>query len=140
MKTILATTAALVALTATTAFAEGDPAKGAKDFKKRCKSCHSLVAPDGDVVLKGGKTGPNLWGIIGTQAGTNPDFGKYGDSIVAAGEAGLVWDEAQVIEYVKNPKKFLAAYLDDSGAKSMMTFKLKKPENVAAYLATLTAE
>ena len=31
----------------------GDPAKGEKEFSK-CKSCHTLVAPGGDVALSVG--------------------------------------------------------------------------------------
>ena len=39
----------------------GDAVKGESDFKK-CKSCHSIVASDGTEIVKGGKTGPNLYG------------------------------------------------------------------------------
>ncbi|TYB83071.1 c-type cytochrome [Maritimibacter fusiformis] len=135
MKTLLTTAAALLALS-TAAFADGDAADGEKDFKK-CKSCHAITDPDGEDIVKGGKTGPNLWGVIGRQAGTEPEFeGKYGDSLVAAGEAGLVWTEELLTEYSHDPKAFLADYLDDDKAKSKMTFKLKDSEDVAAYLAT----
>ena len=53
MKTVYAVVAAAVALAAP-AFAEGDAAKGEKEFKK-CKSCHTIVSPEGEVVFKGGK-------------------------------------------------------------------------------------
>jgi cytochrome c len=135
MKTLLTTAAALLALS-TAAFADGDAADGEKDFKK-CKSCHAITDPDGEDIVKGGKTGPNLWGVIGRQAGTEPEFeGKYGDSLVAAGEAGLVWTEELLTEYSHDPKAFLQDYLEDDKAKSKMTFKLKDSEDVAAYLAT----
>ena len=52
----LATVAAL-SLLAVPAFAEGDAAKGEKGFKK-CKSCHMIVSPEGETIVKGGKTGP----------------------------------------------------------------------------------
>ena len=139
MKKILATAAALMALSGTAALAEGDAAKGEKDFKK-CKACHGIVTPEGEEIWKLAKTGPNLWGVIGRQAGTQADYEKYGDDLVAAGEAGLVWTEENLAEYAADPKKFLRTFLDDNGARSMMTFKLKKAENVAAYLATLSAE
>ena len=75
--------------------------------------------------------------IIGTQAGSQEGF-KYKKSIVAAGEAGLIWDEATLAEYVADPSKFLKAYLDDSKARSGMSFKLKKGgEDVAAYLKSV---
>ncbi|WP_298975325.1 c-type cytochrome [uncultured Roseobacter sp.] len=130
------TFAAIIALSfAAPAFAEGDAAEGEKTFNK-CKSCHMIVADDGTEIVKGGKTGPNLYGVIGRTAGT-ADF-KYGDDLAAAGEAGLVWDEANLAEYTADPRAFLRTYLDDSKAKSRMSFKLKKGgEDVAAYLASV---
>jgi len=140
MKRILLTLAASVIATGA-AFAEshggGDAEAGAKDFKK-CKSCHSITDPDGEKLVKGGKVGPNLYGVIGRTAGTYPDF-RYGASIIAAGEAGLVWSEAELITYVADPKAYLRAYLDDAAAKSKMTFKLADGTDVAAFLATFGA-
>jgi cytochrome c len=134
MKFHLIATAALLTLSAP-AFA-GDAAKGEKGFNK-CKSCHEIVAADGTVIVKGGKTGPNLYGIIGRTAGTVDGF-KYGDSIVQAGEGGLVWDEVNFIAYTADPKGFLAETTGDSKAKSKMTFKLSKgAEDIAAYLVSV---
>lgn len=117
----------------------GDVEAGEKGFKK-CKSCHQIVADDGTVVTKGGKTGPNLYGVIGRTAGSVEGF-KYGKAIVAAGEAGLVWDEEQFVSYAQDPKKFLQTYLDDGSAKSKMSFKLKKgAEDVYAYLVSVGPE
>jgi cytochrome c len=113
-----------------------DPAAGEADFKK-CKSCHSIIAPDGTEIVKGGKTGPNLWGIIGNPVASDPDF-KYGDGILAAKAAGAVWDEAGIATYVTDPGAWVKAASGDDGAKSKMTFKLAKgAEDMAAYLATL---
>lgn len=134
------TFAAIIALSfAAPAFADGhsagDAEAGEKAFNK-CKSCHMIVADDGTEIVKGGKTGPNLYGVIGRQAGT-ADF-RYGDDLVKAGEAGLVWDEANLAEYTADPRAFLRTYLDDSKAKSRMSFKLKNGgEDVAAYLASV---
>ncbi len=128
---------AVVALLAAGGAHAGDPAKGEATTAKRCKTCHTIA--DGDnVILKGGKTGPNLFAVIGRKAGA-ADF-KYGDSLIAAGEKGLVWDEASIIAYLEDPKAYLAAYLDDSKARSKMAFKLKDEADradVAAYLASL---
>lgn len=46
----------------------GDPAAGAADFGM-CKACHSIIAADGTDTVKGGKTGPNLFGVIGRPVG-----------------------------------------------------------------------
>ncbi|MHC9234599.1 c-type cytochrome [Pseudooceanicola sp. 502str34] len=110
----------------------GDAGAGEKDFRK-CKACHSIEG-----AVKGGRTGPDLHGVIGRTAGTHDGF-KYGPDLVAAGEKGLVWDEETIVAYVADPRGFLQEYLGDSGAKSKMTFKLPKGgEDIAAYLATFT--
>ena len=138
MKLMIATAATAIALGGA-AFAEGDADKGAKEFNK-CKSCHMIVADDGTEIVKGGRTGPNLYGIIGRQAGTVDGF-RYGASLVAAGEAGLVWDEATFVAYVQDPKKFLVDYLDDSGARSKMSYRLRKGmEDVHAYLVSVGSQ
>jgi cytochrome c len=143
MKTTL-TTLALTAMFALPALAEshggaGDAAAGEKVFNQ-CQTCHVVANEAGEVLAgKKSKTGPNLYGVIGRTAGTYPEF-AYGDSIVAAGAAGLVWDEAKIVEYLADPAAFLKTTLDDKGAKSKMAFKLKKPEdaaNVVAFLASL---
>lgn len=126
-------------LMAPTAFADGhggdgDADKGEKTFKK-CKACHKI----GEGAKNG--TGPHLNDVIGRTAGTLEDF-KFSESMVAAGEAGLVWDAENMFEYLKDPKKYLQAFLDDKAAKSKMTLKLKKEDdrkNVIAYVATFSA-
>ncbi|HEY0212381.1 MAG TPA: cytochrome C, partial [Paenirhodobacter sp.] len=42
----------------------GDADAGAKLFT-RCKACHSVVAQDGTIVVRGGKVCPNLFGVMG---------------------------------------------------------------------------
>ncbi|MDO8884609.1 MAG: cytochrome C [Pseudotabrizicola sp.] len=132
MKIRLATAFALIAAPA---FA-GDAAVGEKEFAK-CKSCHGITAADGTTIVKGGKTGPDLFGMIGKQVASVDGF-KYGDSILAVGAAGTVWDEASLAAYMTDPVAWLKEVSGDSAAKSKMTFKLRaKAEDVAAYLATM---
>ena len=112
----------------------GDAAEGEEVFNKRCKTCHAVIDASGNAIVKGGKTGPNLFGVIGRQIGTGDGF-KYGPGLVAAGADGTVWDEASVAAYVVDPSKWVA---DKAGAgnKSKMAFKLKEGgEDVAAFLA-----
>lgn len=128
MKTLLAASATIVALSLP-AFAEGDAAKGEKEFNK-CKACH-MIASDSETIVKGGKTGPNLYGVIGRAAGSVEGF-SYSDGMAAKGSEGLVWDEAELAAFVTDPNEYL-------GSRSKMTFKLKKgAEDVAAYLATFS--
>jgi cytochrome c len=135
---ITALTAALTGLAllaAAPSLAAGDAAAGEKDFAK-CKACHSIVDPSGNAIVKGGKVGPDLWGVVGRTMGSAEGF-AYGDSMKAAGAAGNVWTEDMIAEYVVDPTAFLQKLLNDPAAKGKMAFKLKDGgADVAAYLAT----
>lgn len=142
MKLTIAT-ALMAGLLAAPAFADGhatgDPAAGEREFNK-CKSCHTIASAD-ETFVRGGKTGPNLWGLPGRTVGASEDFKRYKDSIVALGETGLVWTEADFVEYVADPNAFLKTRLDDNGARSGMTFKLNDAEdaaNIWAYIASVS--
>ncbi|MCC1492398.1 cytochrome c family protein [Cognatishimia sp. F0-27] len=138
-----------VALAATTlatgAFAgghaSGDAGAGEKEFNK-CKSCHMIQDADGEDIVRGGRTGPNLYAVVGRKAGSVDGF-RYSDSLVAAGEAGLVWDEENFVAYSQDPTGFLKTYLDDSGARGKMSYRVRKEENAVdiwAYLASVSPE
>lgn len=133
--TLIASALATLAL-GTTAFADPDIANGEKEFGK-CKTCHMVVADDGTEIVKGGKTGPNLYGVVGRAAGST-DF-KYSASMKAAGEKGLVWTIETMDEYTHDATAFLKTYLEDPKAKSSMTFKLKKGgADIAAWLESVS--
>ena len=82
MKFLITASAALLALSVP-AFAAGDAEKGEREFNK-CKACHMIESADGEAIQKGGKVGPNLWGIYQRQPGTVDGF-NYGDDLVDAG-------------------------------------------------------
>jgi cytochrome c len=131
---------AFAAITAAGGAQAADPAEGQKIFARRCATCHMVVTPQGQTVVKGGKTGPNQWGVVGRTAGSVSDFRGYGAALVAAGKGGLVWTEAEIVEYLVDPRAYLRARTGDSSAASRMAFKLASEEeraNVASYLATL---
>lgn len=112
----------------------GDPAKGEKEFSK-CKSCHTLVAPDGTAIIKGGKTGPNLFGVVGRKAGTAEGF-KFSDALIKLGEAGEVWTPEDLAHYITDPNKYVEDKVGDKSLKTKMTFKLGKNQaDVIAFLA-----
>jgi len=136
LKALFLTTFITSGAFASAALAEGDAAAG-EDLFKRCKACHTLA--DGDeVIMRGGRTGPNLFGVIGRQAGTYEGF-RFGGDLVAAGEAGLVWDEETLAAFITDPTGYLRTYLDDSSARSKMSFKLRSgSEDMAAFLASLS--
>ncbi|MGV6849340.1 MAG: c-type cytochrome [Marinibacterium sp.] len=115
--------------------AEGDAGKGEKGFKK-CKSCHTIVSDAGETIVKGGKTGPNLYGLPGRVVGST-DF-KYDADMKALGESGMVWDAEQFAVYVQDPTAWLREVSGNKKAKSKMSFKLKKGgEDIYAYLESV---
>lgn len=133
MKSIYLATMAILSM-ASPALA-GDPAVGEAEFKK-CKACHSIVADDGTEIQKGGKTGPNLYGVIGRTVGS-ADF-AYGESLAAIGQAGKVWDEAMVAAFITDPAAWVKEASGDDAAKSKMSFKLRDGQaDMAAYLASV---
>jgi cytochrome c len=80
------------------AHADGDAALGKKVFN-RCIACHE-AATDHD------KVGPHLMGVVGRKAGSADSFaGHYSQAMKDAGAAGLVWDEANLAEYLKAPRQ-----------------------------------
>lgn len=114
----------LFSLAALPAFAEGDPAKGEKVFKK-CAACHSVQegAPS--------KAGPNLHGVVGRTSGALEGF-TFSEAMTKAGADGHVWTAEEILKFVENPKQVIP------GTK--MTFAgLKKPEERADVVAFLTA-
>ncbi len=114
------------------ALTAADLEKGEANYRK-CKACHQ-VADGADLIVKGGRTGPNLFGIVGRAAGSVQGY-KYSPDLKEAGERGLVWNEELLVEYVENPKAFLTNYLGKN-ARSRMSFRMKKSEDIIAYLAS----
>lgn len=142
--TILATIVA--GFTALPAFADGhatgDAAAGEKAYGQ-CKACHQITDADGNAIVKGGRTGPNLWGLAGRVAGTEAGFTKYKKSIVAAGEGGLAWDEANFVAYALDPNAFLKEVTGDSKARSGMAFRTRSEEdalNIWAYIVSVSPQ
>ena len=79
------------ALATGSAFADGhlngDPTNGEKVFKK-CAACHAV----GEGAKS--KVGPPLTDVVGRKAASFEGY-KYGKSILAASEAGLVWTPSE---------------------------------------------
>ena len=99
--------------------------EGAQVFKK-CAACHA-VGPEAK-----NRVGPNLTGVVGRTAGTEADF-SYSDAMVAAGEDGLVWDEAKLSEYLANPRAMVKG-------NTMAFVGLRSEADRKAVIAYLEAE
>lgn len=117
----------------------GDAAAGERAFRG-CQACHVVVNDAGETLAgRNAQTGPNLYKVSGRTAGSIDGF-RYSDAMVAAGEAGLVWDEESFAAYVQDPSGYLQTYLDDSSARGSMSYKVRRPEealDLYAYLAGL---
>lgn len=133
-------------MTATPAFADGhlaatgDAAAGESAFRQ-CQSCHVVQDESGEVLAgRAAKTGPNLYGVVGRTAGTVEGF-NYSDLVVAAGAAGMVFDEATFVAYSMDPTAH-AREVSGEGGRSKMAFKVRKEEdalNLYAFLAQFGA-
>ena len=89
------------------------------------------------VTSSGGKTGPNLYGVVGRPAGSQEDY-KYSDALLKLKETGEVWTVEDLAAYITDPNKFVQEKTGDSSARTKMTFKLNKNQaDIAAYLASV---
>lgn len=136
MKTQTLAVAALLAL-ASPALADGDAEAGKKAFTL-CKACHSVISPAGEALVKGGKVGPNLYGIIGQQVATVPDYKLYGEAILAVGATGMVWTDDELEVYMTDPNIWIKDKTGNPDAKSKMTGKTaRSQDDIIAYLKSL---
>ena len=118
-KMTLALAAVAMSVISGTAFAEGNPAAGAKVFNK-CKACHTIK--------EGGKhkVGPNLHNIVGRAAGVAEGY-RYSKAMA---KSGITWDEVTLIAFLEKPRKYVkGTKMSFAGLK-----KLADRENVIAYL------
>lgn len=93
---IVALVLAAAALAAGPARADGDADKGRKVFA-RCAVCHAVEADAPK------KLGPPLHGLFGRKAGSVPGY-SYSTAVQ---NAGFVWDEAKLDQWLAKPNAFL---------------------------------
>lgn len=96
-----------------------DATRGEAVFKK-CTSCHNIEKG------AGAKTGPDLWGVVGVQAGQRGGF-AYSSAMA---ESGLSWDFETLDEYLEKPSRKVKGTAMSFGG-------LKKPEDRAAVIEYL---
>lgn len=115
----------------------GDPAAGEREWRQ-CRSCHMVVSPAGETIQRGGRVGPNLYGITGQPAGAVEGF-RYSAELAAAGQAGLVWDEASFVGYVTDPTGFLRSHTGNASIRSPMNYQMRSgAADMFAYLESLS--
>ena len=102
-----------------------DPAAGEKAFAV-CKACHKV----GEGAKNG--LGPTLNGVVGQAAGSVEGY-NYSEAMKTS---GLTWDEANLAEFLKNPKAKIPG--------NKMTFAGVKDDtklvDIIAYLGQFNAD
>jgi cytochrome c2 len=115
--------AAVVAPAVCASGSKPDIENGKTTFAAMCGMCHS-------VVKAGGPTqGPNLLGIVGRKAASEPDFALYTPALKAS---GITWSTKILDQFLMNP----AAKVPGT-AMPMLIPDDKTRADVVAYLATL---
>jgi cytochrome c len=100
-----------------------DVENGKTTFVAMCSMCHS-------VVKAGGPTqGPNLLGVVGRKAASEPDFALYTPALKAS---GITWSTRTLDKFLINP-----AVRVPGTAMPMLIPDDKTRADVVAYLATL---
>ncbi|MEM6914578.1 MAG: cytochrome c family protein [Pseudomonadota bacterium] len=70
-----------------------DPVSGRRVFRQ-CAVCHEAAEGTGH------RQGPNLWNVVGAEAGRHADY-TYSRALK---NAGITWDEATLDAYITNPQ------------------------------------
>lgn len=93
--TLRSTTAALLLMTGD-AGAEGDPQRGAQQFRQ-CVACHSMTPGEH-------LTGPSLAGVVGEPAGEADGFHRYSEALA---DSGIVWTEETLNRWLQDPDELV---------------------------------
>ena len=116
--------AAAFAAPAVLAAGEADVENGQTIFAQRCGICHAVSKEPGGPVA-----GPNMVGLIGRKAASQPDFTMYSPALKAY---DVRWSAKTLDEFLVNPPSKVP------GTTMPMTLSDKKErDDVIAYLATL---
>lgn len=100
-----------------------DIANGKTTFNTMCNVCHS-VQPGGAA-----GEGPNLYGLVGRPAGSQPAFAKYSEALKGS---GLVWSPENLDRFLLSPMAMVPGTV-----MPMLIRDDKTRADVIAYLATL---
>lgn len=96
--------------------------KGKRIFAQ-CKACHQVSAEGRNM------TGPNLYGVVGSAAGSVEGF-NYSPAMA---NSGVIWTEEAISAYLENPRGFMPG--------NRMAFNgLRKEADRNAVIAYMKAE
>ena len=124
--------AAVLAFAALPAAAQdGDAEKGKSQFGQ-CRACHTVDNGQNRV-------GPHLFAVVGRKAGTVEKY-AYSEGLKLVAEKGIVWDEANLMDYLADPNAYLKKVLGKESVANKMPNKFPDEalrKNIIAYLKTI---
>lgn len=100
-----------------------DVENGKATFNTMCGVCHSVQETGGP------KEGPNLIGVVGRKAASEPDFPRYSAALKAS---NLKWNKKTLDKFLLNPMEKVPGTI-----MPMLIPDDKTRADVVAYLATL---
>jgi len=109
-----------------------DPVRG-HGLAQKCQLCHSFE-PN-----QKAKFGPELFGIVGQQAGKSRNY-KYGSAL---SQASFTWNETTLSEWICNSGKTIKKLTGNKSARTKMPNQNTCGQNardIVAYLSTLKAQ
>jgi cytochrome c len=115
--------AAVVAPALCAASSKPNAENGKTTFTTMCGVCHSVQKEGGPTL------GPNLLGIVGRKAATDPDFPQY---TVALKDSRITWNKKHLDKFLLNPNAKVPGT-----AMPMQIQDDKIRADVIAYLLTL---
>ncbi len=96
---------------------------GKATFNTMCSVCHAVQKTGGPI------EGPNLVGLVGRPAGSQPQFTKYSEALKAS---GLTWTTENLDKFLVSPMAMVPGTF-----MPMLIPDDKTRADVIAYLATL---
>jgi cytochrome c len=99
---------------------------GKATFNTMCGVCHSVQATGGPI------EGPNLIGVVGRPAGSQPNFTKYSEALKAS---KLIWSKETLDKFLVSPMAMVPGTL-----MPMLIPDDKTRADVIGYLSTLKKE
>jgi len=102
----------------------------ATDTTAWCRQCHN-VSKEGPHLL-----GPNLAGILNKQIGSQADYGRYSDALIAKGQAGTFWTRESLTKYLTDGQAFIPGNLMNQQTDLSDPVKLNQALDYLEYIST----
>jgi cytochrome c len=122
-RNLLVFAAAILAPAICAAGSKPDAEHGKEAFNTMCGICHSVQETGGP------NSGPNLLGLVGRKAGSQPDFHGYSPALK---DSGITWSKKTLDKFLLDPNAMVQGTV-----MPMLIADDKMRADVVAYLATL---